>query len=157
MAQLIFGDRIAKTAKLQVGATAILFDESGTKILLTRRTDNGRWCLPGGGMDPGEDLAETCVREMKEETGLDVQVKRLIGIYSSPHYIAWYDKGSGDRVQIVSTVFEVELLGGELTLSDETTEFGYFSHDEIKSLDFLENQLNRVDDAFAQQKAAFIR
>lgn len=157
MAQLIYGDRIAKTAKIQVGATAILFDDAGQKLLLTRRTDNGRWCLPGGGMDPGEELAETCVREMKEETGLDVQVKRLIGLYSSPHYIAWYNNGSGDKVQIVSAVFEVELLGGELTLSDETTEFGYYSQAEIKSLDFLENQLNRVADAFAQQDAAFIR
>lgn len=86
MAQLIFGDRIAKTAKLRIGATAIRFDESGEKILLTRRAGNGCWRLPGGGMDAGEDLAETCIRKMKEETGLDVKVKRLIGIYSSPHY-----------------------------------------------------------------------
>ncbi len=157
MAQLIYGDRIAKTAKIQVGATALLFDDAREKLLLTRRTDNGQWCLPGGGMDPGEDLAETCVREMLEETGLHVRVKRLIGIYSSPHYIAWYNKGSGDKVHIVSTVFEVELLCGELTLSDETTEFGYFSQQEIESLDFLKNQRDRVADAFAQQEAAFIR
>ena len=157
MTKLLYGDRIAKTAKIQVGSTAVLFDDAREKLLLTRRADNGQWCLPGGGMDPGEALAETCVREMLEETGLHVQVKKLIGVYSNPHYIAWYDNGSGDKVQIVSAVFEVELIGGELTLSNETTEFGYFSQSEIETLDFLQNQRERVADAFAQQKVAYIR
>ncbi len=157
MTQLIFGDRIAKDATISVGSAAILFDDAGEKLFLTRRSDNGLWCLPGGGMEPGEDLAETCVREMKEETGLDVQVKRLIGIYSDPNFIVWYDKGSGDKIQVVTATFEVELLGGELSFSDETTEFGYFSQDEIAILDFWETQRARVADAFAQQEAAFIR
>ncbi len=157
MTQLIYGDRIARDAKIGVGSAAALFDSTGKKILLTRRSDNGLWCLPAGGMDPGEDLAETCIREVKEETGLDVKIKRLIGIYSSPDVIIWYDTGSGDKVQIVSHLFEVELVGGELTTSFETTEFGCFSQSEIENLDLMENQRNRVADAFAQQEAAFIR
>ncbi|MEM7132905.1 MAG: NUDIX domain-containing protein [Chloroflexota bacterium] len=156
MAKFIYGDRIGKEAKLQIGSSAVLFDETGEKVLLTRRADNGRWCLPGGGMDPGEEIGETCVREVLEETGLEVRIKKMIGVYSNPHYIVWYDQGSGDKVQIVSVLFEVELLGGELTLSDETTEFGYFSRDEIDRMDLIDNHVTRIDDAFAQQEAAFI-
>ena len=59
MSKSLYGDRIGKMAKLRVGASAIIFDETREKILITRRTDNGLWCLPGGGMDPGESVMET--------------------------------------------------------------------------------------------------
>ena len=62
MAKLIYGDRIGKRGVLRGGASAIIFDESREKVLLTKRTDNGRWCIPGGGMDPGESVEEACVR-----------------------------------------------------------------------------------------------
>jgi uncharacterized protein (TIGR00299 family) protein len=56
----------------------LIFDEAIEKILMTQRSDNIRWCLPGGGMDPGESASETCIREVMEETGLEVRVIRLI-------------------------------------------------------------------------------
>ena len=58
MAQYAYGERIGRTAQLKLGTSAIILDEAGDNILLTRRTDNGRWCLPGGAMDPGESLEE---------------------------------------------------------------------------------------------------
>ena len=51
------------------GAAAIIFDETKERVLLTRRSDIGRWCLPGGGMDPGESAQETFIRETLEKTG----------------------------------------------------------------------------------------
>lgn len=90
MAKYEFGERIGKTAQLSVGSSAIIFDKSGRKILLTRRTDNDRWCLPGGRMDPGESIEETCIREVWEETGLQVKVRRLLGVYTTPHRITTY-------------------------------------------------------------------
>ena len=84
MSKLIRGERIGKTAIVRPGADAIIFDESRENVLLTRRSDNGRWCLPGGLMVPGESAQETCIREALEETGLQVQVARLVGIYTSP-------------------------------------------------------------------------
>ena len=57
---------------------------SGGKILLTRREDFHAWCLPGGLVEEGESLAQTALREAKEETGLEVCIERLVGIYSSP-------------------------------------------------------------------------
>ena len=155
MAQLIYGDRIGKTAKLTVGCSAIVFDSTRQKILLTRRTDNGRWCLPGGAVDAGESLTEACEREVREETGLIVKVKKLIGVSSNPNMIITY--ADGTRRHVVSMNFEVEVLGGELGLSDETTAYGYFSRDEMKTMDVMEHHFERIDDALANREAAFVR
>ena len=72
MAHYAYGERIGRTAQLKLGCAAIIPDDTGKHIVLTRRTDNGRWCLPGGAMDPGESLEECCRREVWEETGLIV-------------------------------------------------------------------------------------
>ena len=155
MSELIYGDRIGKTAALAPGATAVIFDQAREKVLLTRREDNGRWCLPGGGMDPGESIAETCVREALEETGLEVRVIRLVGIYTSPDMIIKY--ADGNRKQPVAFTFEVEVTGGELTLSDETTEFGYFAVDKLDGLDLMEHHIPRIQDAAANRAEPFVR
>ncbi|HMN30735.1 MAG TPA: NUDIX domain-containing protein [Caldilineaceae bacterium] len=155
MAKLIYGDRIGQTAALRVGASAVIYDESGQKVLLTRRTDNGRWCLPGGGMELGESAAEACIREVWEETGLQVTVRRLIGIYTTPHRIIEYANGS--RFQYASFSFEAEVVGGELGLSNETTAFAYYSRAEMAQIDLMEHHIERIEDAFAAQEAAFVR
>src|SRR5688572_4881264 len=118
MAKIIHGQRISKLGKLLVGSSAIILDATRQKVLLTRRSDNGRWCLPGGQMEAGESAAETCQREVWEETGLHVQVGRLIGVYTNPHRLLEY--ADGNRFHLVSFSFEAEVLHGELALSNET-------------------------------------
>jgi ADP-ribose pyrophosphatase YjhB (NUDIX family) len=152
---IVQGERIGKSAAVFVGCSATLFDADRRKILLTRRADNGRWCLPGGHFEPGEDVAEACVREMLEETGLEVRVVRLIGVYSSPNFVL--DYGERCRFQVVAHNFEVETVGGQLGLSDETTEVGYFAAEDIADLDLLEHHRPRVADAFADGNATYIR
>ena len=83
MTQILYGDRLGKEGKIRLGCSAVIFDEQG-RILLTKRRDNGQWCLPSGGMESGESAAEACIREVWEETGLHVGVKRLVGVYSYP-------------------------------------------------------------------------
>ena len=56
MTQVLYGERIGKQGKIRLGCSAAIFDERG-RILLTRRADNNQWCLPGGGMEPGESAA----------------------------------------------------------------------------------------------------
>lgn len=155
MVKILTGDRVGKAGVLRVGCSAVIFDARREKILLTRRTDNGQWCLPSGGMDAGESASEACIREVLEETGLDVGVKRLIGIYTTPHQLLEYP--DGNRVQLVALCFEAEVTGGELRLSDETTAFGYFSREDIQQLDMLLNHLPRIEDAFSGQPESFIR
>ncbi len=155
MTKLIYGDRIGAGARLRTGSSATIFDEKRERILLTRRMDNGQWCLPGGGCEPGESVEETCVRETWEETGLRVRVVKLIGVYSSPDMIVEY--ADGGRWQIAAISFEAEVIGGELGLSDETTAFGYYSRREMADLDLMPHHLQRIDDALAGQERAFIR
>lgn len=138
-----------------VGCSAVVFDGERRKILLTRRADNGRWCLPGGHVEPGETVAEACIRELHEETGLHARPVRLIGVYSSPHFVL--DYGERGRFQVVGLNFEVEPIGGALGLSNETSEVGYFSAEEIAGLDLLEHHRERIADAFADAETTFVR
>ena len=155
MAKIIRGDRIGRNGIIRVGCSAVIFDDDRDKILLTRREDNNQWCLPGGGMEPGESVSETCVREIKEETGLQVTIKRLIGVYTTPHELIVYR--DGNKIQLVALCFEAEIVGGELGLSCETTEYGYFSYQEIQELDLLLNHVQRIKDAYSGKTTTFIR
>jgi ADP-ribose pyrophosphatase YjhB (NUDIX family) len=149
------GEHIGKLGKVALGCSAVIFDSTRTKILLTRRTDNGRWCLPGGRTEAGESVAETCIREVLEETGLEVRLIRLLGVYSSPHRLVTY--ADGNRYQIVALNFEAEPVGGALALSDETTAYGYFSWDDMARMDIMETHVERLRDVFSGQPAPFIR
>ncbi|MFH1523410.1 MAG: NUDIX domain-containing protein [Chloroflexota bacterium] len=155
MTQIIFGERIGQQGKIRVGCAAVLFDEEREKILLTRRADTGQWCLPSGGMEPGESMAETCIREVYEETGLNVRVERLTSICSNQDRLVIYDDGS--QFQIVSINFEVSLINGEPGLSDETTAIGYYSPAEIEKMDLFPHHRQFIADTLTGQDAAFIR
>ena len=155
VAKIIEGERIGKLGRVALGCSAVIFDPTRTKILLTRRTDNGRWCLPGGRTESGESVTETCIREVLEETGLQVRIIRLLGVYSSPHRLVEY--ADGNRYQIVALNFEVEPIGGSLTLSDETTDYGYFSWDDIARMDVMETHVERLGDVHSGQPAPFVR
>jgi 8-oxo-dGTP pyrophosphatase MutT (NUDIX family) len=154
MTQILYGDRISKQGEIRLGCSAAILDHQ-RRILLTRRADNDQWCLPGGGMDSGESAAESCEREVWEETGLEVRVKRLVGVYSHPDQLTVYP--DGNKVHIVALHFEVEIISGEPGLSDETTEIGYFTVDEIETLDMLGRHKVRIMDTLADQPEAFMR
>jgi ADP-ribose pyrophosphatase YjhB (NUDIX family) len=83
------------------------------------RDDFHVWCLPGGGAEDGESLAQAATREAQEETGLDVRLTRLVGIYSQPHWPA-----GGNHLAI----FAAEPIGGSVRLAPgETVDLGYFT------------------------------
>jgi ADP-ribose pyrophosphatase YjhB (NUDIX family) len=155
MAKHIYGDRISKDAKLRLGCSATIFDNSRQKLLLTKRVDNGLWCLPGGGVDAGESVAEACEREVLEETGLIVKAKKLLGVYSDPHRIAEY--ANGNRFHIVRLNFEAEVLGGQLAVTDETTDVDFFDLSDIDNLDLMQPHKERIADALTREVRAFIR
>ena len=155
MARYLYGDRIGASAELRVGSSAIIWDEQHEKILLTQRTDNGRWCLPSGGLDAGESAEENCAREVFEETGLIVKVGRLIAIYTTPHRIIAY--ADGNRFQMISFSFEATITGGTLQLSDETTAVGYFSPEEIRTMDVMEPHVERIEDVLLAQITTMVK
>jgi ADP-ribose pyrophosphatase YjhB (NUDIX family) len=153
--KIIYGDRISRDARLRLGCSATIFDNSRQKILLTKRIDNGLWCLPGGGAEAGESVAEACERETLEETGLIVRATKLLGVYSDPHMIAEY--ADGNRIHIVGLNFEAEVLGGQLAVTDETTEVNYSDLKELEQLELMHYHRQRIADALAQEAGAFIR
>ncbi|MDQ2806572.1 MAG: NUDIX domain-containing protein [Chloroflexota bacterium] len=134
---------------------AVIFAADQEHILLTRRSDNGRWCLPGGAIEAGESAAEACAREVREETGLEVAVGRLIGVYTTPHRIVEYD--DGNQRQLIAFCFAATPTGGVLGLSDETTEAAYFAPSEIADLDLVDHHWERISDALAGQRTTFVR
>ena len=143
--EVLYGPRLGKEGQLRMGCSAILFDEKREKVLLTQRTDNGCWCLPGGAMEAGESAAEACEREVWEETGLKVRVKRLLGVYSNPDQLVIYP--DGNKAFFVVLNFEVEFISGTLGLSNETTAVGYYSVQDMENMPMHAQHRSRVEDA----------
>jgi ADP-ribose pyrophosphatase YjhB (NUDIX family) len=126
-----FNDPNAPKANSIVPAASAIVRNAEGKILLERRSDNGRWGLPSGVMEIGESISETIVREVKEETGFDIRVDYLVGVYTNPrHVIAFSD---GEVRQQFSLCFACTLLGGELQISAESLEVGFFSPEELSN------------------------
>jgi 8-oxo-dGTP diphosphatase len=91
------------------------------KVLLERRSVKpflGYWALPGGHVDYGEKVESAIKREIKEELGISVRIKKLIGVYSDPERHPWY--------HTVAVVFLCQKIKGKLSLSNEVSEFEYF-------------------------------
>lgn len=96
---------------------AIVRNKDG-QVLLIHKTDNDLWALPGGGHEPGESITQTVVREVKEETGYDVEVIRLCGTYTNPNHVMAYE--DGEVRQQFSLAFEAKLIGGTARTSSES-------------------------------------
>jgi ADP-ribose pyrophosphatase YjhB (NUDIX family) len=155
MVKIIQAERAGKNGRLSVGCSGAVFDKNKERILLIRREDDGKWAVPGGYMDAGEDFSEACAREVYEETGLQVEVKRLISVYTNPHLLLEYP--DGNRWQLVILHFEVITKGGKLTPSEESPELQFYTLAEIETLEMRELDRARVIDSFASQENTFIR
>jgi ADP-ribose pyrophosphatase YjhB (NUDIX family) len=153
--QVLFGDHISKEGKIRLGCSVILFNDTKDKVLLTRRSDNDQWCLPGGIIDPGESVTEGCEREVWEETSLSVRVVRLTGVYSNPNTITIYP--DGNKAHVIVLNFIVEQIGGELSLSNETTDARYFPVSEAIRMDLFHGHAEIIQDALSGNAKAFIR
>ncbi len=135
---------------LRVAASAVVRDERG-RVLLHRRTDNGLWALPGGGMDAGESIGQTAAREVLEETGYIVDPQYVIGVYSDPKHVFAYD--DGEVRQEFSVCIACRLTGGELAVSDESHEVAWFSAEGVADLDMHPRIRARLTDHFAGRTA----
>lgn len=127
-----YEDPYAPQATRIVPATsAIVLNDAG-EILLQERSDNNLWALPGGTMNPGESTAQCVIREVKEETGLDVKPEYIVGIYSNPAHIVAYS--DGEVRQEFSICFFCTLIDGEIKSSDESFRVDFFSLQEALQL-----------------------
>jgi len=134
--------------------SAVIFDRRG-RLLLQQRSDGGQWGLPGGSVEIGESLAEAVRREVREETGLVVTVRRLVGVYSDPTLqVVRYP--TGHVWHYVNACFECRATTGTLMTCDETLDLRYFPPHRLPRT-LLPNHRVRIRDACARRAAAFIR
>jgi len=134
-------------------ASAIVTDEHG-RILLVKRRDNTLWALPGGGHDIGESIEQTAIREVKEETGLDVEVTRLVGIYTNPaHVVAFTD---GEVRQQFSLCFTTKLRGGELAIDHESTDIAWTQPADIEQLEMHPSMRLRIQHYLDQRAQPYL-
>jgi len=117
------------------------------KILLTKREDFEVWCLPSGGVEEGESLAEAAIRETKEETGVDVELTRLVSVYSR----------LGGMPDVHAVLYEARPSGGELRLQPgETIELKYFAFDELPD-EIAFAHKKRIADAFSGKSGISVK
>lgn len=125
-----------------VAASAVITDNAG-RILLLRRTDSGNWALPGGAIELGESLPACAVREVREETGLSIEITGLVGTYTDPrHVIAYSD---GEVRQQFNVCFTGRITTGTLTGSDESTALRFVTPAELDQLPIHPTQRLRLD------------
>lgn len=132
-------------------ASAIVSNEEG-KILVHRRVDNDLWALPGGGMEFGESIADTVVREVYEETGLRVSPSYVVAVYSDPKHV--FEYADGEVRQEFSVCIACELIEGELRISDESREVKFAAPSEIEKLAMHPRIRARIDDFLQNARGA---
>ena len=139
---------------LKPGVAAIIFDDL-KRILIMKRTRGPYWSIPGGRQDLGESAPESCIRETHEETGLQTEIVRLIGLYTNPRSICAYPDGNVHQSYIA--LFECREIGGELRGSEEGGQFHWLAESEMDDYLLLPDNVLCVKDAWANQIEAFIR
>lgn len=118
---------------------------SEERLLLIERADDGYWTMPGGMMDVGETFAQAAVREVREETGYEVEVTGVVGLYSDPAHVTSYDDGTVS--QECSIVFRGVVTDGEATVSSESTQVRFVGAEEIAGLRMHPSTRLRVEHA----------
>ncbi|MBV9386425.1 MAG: NUDIX domain-containing protein [Chroococcidiopsidaceae cyanobacterium CP_BM_ER_R8_30] len=129
--------------KHQISVFAIIRDDAG-RVLLSRRTDNGWFNLPGGKVEPGESVVEALIREVWEETGLIVQVDGLIGLYTKRKKLGF------------TVTFGARIVAGRLRPSDEADRHEWVAPSRLNQLKVLPRHLERTHDALRNASSVIL-
>lgn len=116
------------------------------RLLLTQREDFETWILPSGGVEEDESLAQAAIRETKEETGLDIELTGLVGVYSR----------LGNMSAVHAILFSAKPIGGEIKCqAGETIAVEWFAFDEIPS-PLSAGHKRRIEDAIASRSGVVV-
>ena len=123
-------------------------------MLLIERTDNGLWAAPGGAQDIGESVVDTVVREVREETGIEVEVTGISGIYSDPKHVIAYD--DGEVRQEFSLCFHARPVRGELRTSSESRQVHWVTPDRVGELNMHPSMQLRIRHALEEPATPYL-
>jgi ADP-ribose pyrophosphatase YjhB (NUDIX family) len=138
-----------KPNSMVVATTAFIEDDQG-RVLLVRRGDSGKWALPGGGLEFGESVTECAVREVREETGLDLEVTGLVGIFSNPGHVIAYD--DGEVRQQFSICLRGRVGAGLVRSGSDAVEAGWFEPTDLAGLAIHPEMRRRIDQALVHSR-----
>ena len=133
----------------QIGPRKIILNCAGAliirdeKILFQHRTDNGEWGLIGGLVEMNETYEQAALREIREETGLEVKLDSFLGIFHN-HNMVW---SNGDAAHVISAMFTASILSGEPRIDEESDELRFFGKDELPAC-FAEDHVAALDAYF---------
>ena len=134
----------------QIGPRKIILNCAGAvivredRILLQRRADNGRWGLIGGLVEMNETYTEAALREIREETGLEVRLDSFLGIFHN-HDMVW---SNGDAAHVICAMFTASVVRGEPRIDEESYELRFFGRNELPEL-FAEDHRAALDAYFS--------
>ncbi len=143
-----------KATSIVPSASVIVVNDQG-EILMIRRTDNGNWAVPGGGMDPGESIIDTAIRETREESGIQCEITGLVGVYTNPRHVIRYTSNNEVR-QEFSIVFTARPLGGQLRPSSESSMPQWVSPAAIPSLQMHPSMRQRIQHYLDKRSSPYL-
>lgn len=123
-------------------AVAIINDRQ--ELLMLHRKDNKKWTMPGGTMEFGESMTDCALREVKEESGLNVEIKDIIGTYTDPNIRVAYS--DGEVRQEFTIVYYGEVQGYDVKLDEESSNYVWVSFDKVLELPLADSQRRRLID-----------
>ena len=126
-------------------AVAIINDRK--ELLMLHRKDNKKWTMPGGTMEFGESMTDCALREVKEESGLNVEIKDIIGTYTDPNIRVGYS--DGEVRQEFTIVYYGEVQGYDVKLDEESNNYVWVSFDQVLELPLADSQRRRLIDVMA--------
>ena len=147
-----------KGLRKDVGHKKILLNCAGAvivregKILLQRRTDNGKWGLIGGLLELDETYEQAAIREIREETGLEVHLDSFLGLFHN-YNMVW---ANGDQAHVIGAYYAASIVEGEPRTDEESLELRFFSREELPPL-FAEDHRAAVEAYFAGIRLPLLR
>ena len=137
--------------KIILNAASVIIQRDG-KVLLQRRSDNGEWGLIGGLLELNETYEEAALREVREETGLEVRLDSFLGIFHN-HNMVW---SSGDQAHVITAFFTASIISGEPRIDEESLELRFFGLEEMPPL-FAEDHRTALEAYFAGVRYPLLR
>jgi ADP-ribose pyrophosphatase YjhB (NUDIX family) len=148
-------DPNAPAANSLVPSVNVVVTNDSGEILMICRTDNDNWALPGGAIDLGESLADAAIRETKEETGIDVELTGLVGIYTNPRHVIEYTS-DGEVRQEFSIVLTAKPTGGTPTPSDESSQVVWIAVAQVSELHMHPSMRQRIEHYLKQLSQPYL-